>query len=298
MASSGQAIPSTGIRAPRAAGETVDPAQIDRFAARADAWWDPQGDFAPLHRLNPVRLGYLRSCFLDHFGRAAASLRPFTGFSLVDIGCGGGLVAEPMARLGFAVTGIDAGEAAIETARTHAAATGLSIDYRVAAAESIAAGGERFDAVLALEVIEHVADPQLFLTSAAALLRPGGVFVGATLNRTASSLLMAIAGAEYILRWLPPGTHQWSKFVRPSEFVAALRRSGLRATDLAGLSYSPASGEWAISHNLKVNYLVTAKRPPDPPASAQASVGGTQGTRPNDIPSSASARDSSSLASP
>jgi 2-polyprenyl-6-hydroxyphenyl methylase/3-demethylubiquinone-9 3-methyltransferase len=239
---------------------TVDPAQIERFAAQADAWWNPEGSFAPLHRLNPARLGYLRSRFLDHFGRAP-TLRPFAGLSLLDVGCGGGLVAEPMARLGFSVTAIDADERAIDAAQGHAEATGLAIDYRVATAESLALAGDHFHAVVALEIIEHVSDPQVFLDAVAALVGPGGMFVGATLNRTARSFVAAIVGAEYLLHWLPPGTHCWGRFVRPSEYVAGLRRNGLRAADLTGLSYDFASGEWTISRDLSMNYLVAAERP-------------------------------------
>ena len=239
---------------------TVDPQDIDRFAAQGEAWWDSEGSFRALHRINPARLGFIRQHLLAHF-RAPSSLRPFDGLTLLDIGCGGGLVAEPMARLGFTVTGIDAGAAPIEVARTHAGAMGLAIDYRIAAAESIADIGERFDAVLALEVIEHVADPAVFLTSVGALVKPGGVFIGATLNRTARSFALAIIGAEYIFRWLPPGTHDWRKFSRPSEFVLGLRRNGLLATQLTGIVYDLQRGEWSLSPDLQVNYMVAAVRP-------------------------------------
>jgi 2-polyprenyl-6-hydroxyphenyl methylase/3-demethylubiquinone-9 3-methyltransferase len=180
---------------------------------------------------------------------------------LLDIGCGGGLVAEPMSRLGFAVSGIDADAEAITVARAHAEASGLSIDYRVATAESLAASNRQFDAVLALEIIEHVADPTVFFGCLAALVKQGGTFIGATLNRTARSLALAIIGAEYLLGWLPPGTHEWGKFIRPSEFVLGLHRNGLHTTALAGITYDWARGEWSLSRNLEVNYMIMAVRP-------------------------------------
>lgn len=241
-------------------GTTVDPEEISRFAALAEAWWDPEGGLRALHRINPTRLGFIRQILLAHFGREHSSLQPFLGLALLDIGCGGGLIAEPMSRLGFAVTGLDAAGGAIDVARTHAQAAGLAIDYRRAAPESVAEAGENFDAVLALEVIEHAADPARFLASVGALVRPGGAFIGATLNRTARSLALAVVGAEYLLRWLPRGTHDWRKFLRPSEFVLGLRRNGLVTTHLTGLTYDPLRGEWSLSPNLQVNYLVAAVR--------------------------------------
>jgi 2-polyprenyl-6-hydroxyphenyl methylase/3-demethylubiquinone-9 3-methyltransferase len=237
---------------------TVDPSEIARFAALAESWWDPAGKFKPLHRLNPVRLGFLRNRLTAHFHRDRAALRPFEGLRLLDIGCGGGLVAEPMVRLGFAVTGIDAGEETVATARLHAEQGGLAIEYRAAAAETLAAAGERFDVVLALEIIEHVADLDAFVAAAAALVRPGGAFVAATLNRTAKSYLLAIIGAEYVLGWLPRGTHDWRKFVRPSELAAALRRHRLRLAEIAGVTYSPFGEHWALSADLDVNYMAFA----------------------------------------
>jgi 2-polyprenyl-6-hydroxyphenyl methylase/3-demethylubiquinone-9 3-methyltransferase len=242
------------------ADATVDPEEIGRFARVAETWWDPEGELRALHRLNPVRLAFIRAELCRHFRRDPRALQPFRGLRLLDIGCGGGLVAEPMARLGFAVTGIDAGAAAIAAARRHAEASGLAIDYRLAAAESLAADGVVFDVVLALEVIEHVADPDAFLAAAGALVRPGGAFIGATINRTVRAFVLAILGAEYILGWLPRGTHDWRKFLRPSEFVLGLRRHRLHAVRLAGIAYDPLSGEWSISPDLGVNYIVMATK--------------------------------------
>jgi 2-polyprenyl-6-hydroxyphenyl methylase/3-demethylubiquinone-9 3-methyltransferase len=241
-------------------GDTVDREDIDRFAAQSAGWWDPEGSFRPLHRINPVRLDFIRRQLLAAFGRDASALRPFDGLTLIDIGCGGGLIAEPMARLGFAVTGIDAAAAAIDVARAHAEAVGLAIDYRVADIEALAHAGERFDVALALEIVEHVADREAFFAALGALLKPGGAFIGATLNRTARSFALAIVGAEYLLGWLPRGTHDWQRFVRPSEFVLGLRRHGLVATGLAGLSYDLRRGDWAESEDLSVNYMLAAMR--------------------------------------
>ncbi|MGC1885581.1 MAG: bifunctional 2-polyprenyl-6-hydroxyphenol methylase/3-demethylubiquinol 3-O-methyltransferase UbiG [Stellaceae bacterium] len=244
----------------RATSATVDPQEIERFAAHAEAWWDPEGSFRPLHRLNPVRLDYIRQHLTGHFGRNISALRPFDGLTLLDIGCGGGLIAEPMSRLGFAVTAVDAADQAIAAALAHAEATGLSIDYRTATAESMADTGERFDAVLALEIIEHVADPGVFLGSVGALVRQGGAFICATLNRTPQSFAAAIIGAEYLLGWLPRGTHDWRKFMRPSELVLGLRRNGLNPTEMTGVSYDLIRREWSLSRDLGVNYMVMAVR--------------------------------------
>lgn len=241
-------------------GDTVDREDVDRFVAQSAGWWDPEGSFRPLHRINPARLEFIRRQLLASFGRESRALRPFDGLRLIDIGCGGGLVAEPMTRLGFAVTGIDAAAPAIEIARAHAEASGLAIDYRAASIEEIATAGERFDVALALEIVEHVADCDAFFTALGALVRPGGAFIGATLNRTPQSFLLAIVGAEYLLGWLPRGTHDWHRFVRPSEFVLGLRRHGLVATQLTGLSYDWGSGGWAESDDLSVNYMVAAMR--------------------------------------
>jgi 2-polyprenyl-6-hydroxyphenyl methylase/3-demethylubiquinone-9 3-methyltransferase len=239
---------------------TVDRAEVARFAKSAAAWWDPEGDFAPLHKINPVRLAFIRDHLAAHFGRDIRGTRPFAGLRLLDIGCGGGLVSEPLARLGFAVTGIDAEAETLAIARRHAEASGIAVDYRQATAEDLAAAGERFDAVLALEVVEHVADPALFLTAAARLVAPNGAFIAATINRTPKAFFFAILGAEYLLRWLPRGTHRWDKFLRPSEVAEPLRRHGLRLRALAGLAYHPLGDRWALTSDLDVNYLLFASR--------------------------------------
>ncbi|HEX9466298.1 MAG TPA: bifunctional 2-polyprenyl-6-hydroxyphenol methylase/3-demethylubiquinol 3-O-methyltransferase UbiG [Alphaproteobacteria bacterium] len=240
---------------------SVDPAEIARFSAMAAEWWDREGKFRPLHKLNPVRLTYIRDRLAVRFGRDPKKPRPLAGLRLLDIGCGGGLVAEPMARLGAEVVAIDASATNIGVARTHAAESELAIDYRVAAAEALAAAGERFDAVLCLEVIEHVADLPGFLAATAALVRPGGALIAATLNRTPQAFLLAIVGAEYVLGWLPRGTHEWGKFVRPAELAASLRRGGLTIEDLSGAVYSPLTDSWRLSRDLTVNYLCFAVRP-------------------------------------
>ncbi len=241
-------------------GDTVDRHDIDRFAAQSANWWDPSGSFGPLHRINPVRIDFIRRELVAHFRRDARSLSPFAGLTLADIGCGGGLATEPMARLGFDATGIDAGADTIAAARAHADSSGLAIDYQVADIDGAAHAGKRFDVVLALEIVEHVADRDSFLATLGGLVKPGGALIGATLNRTARSFAMAIVGAEYVLRWLPPGTHDWNRFVRPSEFVLGLRRSGLATTRLAGLGYDWRGGGWSQTDDLSVNYMLVAVR--------------------------------------
>ncbi len=239
---------------------TIDETEVARFAALADKWWDPGGDFKPLHRLAPARLSFIREHLLAHFGRDPRAARPFDGLSLLDIGCGGGLASEPMARLGFQVTGVDAAGPNIQAAQRHADEVGLTINYRHAAAEDLARAGETFDVVLALEIIEHVASPGLFLESVSALVRPGGCAILATINRTAKSFMLAIVGAEYLLRWIPRGTHDWRKFLRPSEIARGLRPHGLSIGALAGVTYSPASDSWALSQDHEVNYMIFAKK--------------------------------------
>jgi 2-polyprenyl-6-hydroxyphenyl methylase/3-demethylubiquinone-9 3-methyltransferase len=247
-------------KASRTAG-SVDPDEVARFAAMAAEWWDPDGKFRPLHKLNPVRVRFVRDRACARFGRDPAAARPLDGLRLIDIGCGGGLVCEPMARLGAAVTGIDAAAENIGIARSHAEAAELGIDYRAETAEALVAAGERFDIVLSLEVVEHVADVAGFVAACCALTRPGGLIVMATLNRTAKAFAMAIVGAEYVMRWLPRGTHDWRKFLRPSELAAALTRGGARVEEIAGVSYNPLFDEWRLTGDLSVNYMIAAGMP-------------------------------------
>ena len=240
---------------------TVDPQEIAQFAAIADAWWDPDGAFRPLHRLNPVRLGYIRDRLCAHFGLDAEAPKPLAGLRLVDVGCGGGLLCEPLTRMGATVTGIDAAAEGIAAAQAHAETVGLEIDYRATTAEAMVDAGESFDAVISMEVLEHVSDVGAFLGACRDLTRPGGALALSTLNRTPKSYLMAIIGAEYVLRWLPRGTHDWKKFIRPSELAAALRHQGLELVDLTGIEYSPVTDRFSAGPKLEVNYMAFATRP-------------------------------------
>ena len=242
---------------------TVDPAEVERFARIARTWWEPEGEFRPLHKLNPVRLAFIRDRLAARFGRDIRRPRPFAGLRLLDIGCGGGLVSEPLARLGFSVTGIDAGEEMLDVARAHAAESGVAVEYRRATAEDLAAAGEQWDVVLALEVVEHVASPELFLAAAARLVRPGGAFIAATINRTPKAFVFAILGAEYVLRWLPRGTHRWNKFLRPSELAQGLRPQGLAVQEVRGMVYNPLADRWSLGGDLDVNYLLFAVKAPE-----------------------------------
>ena len=237
---------------------TADPEEIARFDAVADEWWDETGPAAPLHAINPARMSVVRDAAVAHFGRDARSLAPLVGLSALDIGCGGGLAAEPLARMGARVTGIDASGRAIDAARRHARAAGLDIAWRRGAVEDM--DETAFDIVLALEVIEHVADAGAFLAAAAARTAPGGLLVAATLNRTKRAFVKAVVGAEYVLGWLPRGTHRWSKFLRPVELIDGLERNGLRALGVAGLSWRPLSRRWAVTRDLSVNYMAWAAR--------------------------------------
>jgi 2-polyprenyl-6-hydroxyphenyl methylase/3-demethylubiquinone-9 3-methyltransferase len=247
---------------PASASGTVDAAEIARFSAMADAWWDPLGKFKPLHVFNPVRIGFIRDAILSHLGRTGGGLRPLEGVRLLDIGCGGGLLCEPLTRLGATVVGVDAAARNIEVATLHAAQVGLDIDYRCTTAEALVEQGESFDVVLSMEVVEHVADPDLFLASIGRLTRPGGLVVAATLNRTAKAFALAIVGAEYVLRWLPRGTHDWRKFLRPSELARGLRGGGLKIVQTSGVSFDPIRQRWSLSDDLAVNYMMVAVKPP------------------------------------
>jgi 2-polyprenyl-6-hydroxyphenyl methylase/3-demethylubiquinone-9 3-methyltransferase len=240
---------------------TAAPDEIARFQAIAEAWWDAEGDFKPLHQLNTPRLAFLRDRLAAHFGRDVTAERPFAGLTLLDVGCGGGLLSEPMARLGFTVTGIDAGEKNIAVAKLHAEAGGLPIDYRCATPEAIEGD---FDVVMAMEVVEHVPDVDLFLKATAARLKPGGAFLAATMNRTPKAYALAIVGAEYLLRWLPRGTHNWKKFVKPSELAAALRRVGIKVEAFDGMGYDIRRDRWQLTRSLDVNYLAFGAKTPSP----------------------------------
>ncbi len=240
---------------------SIDPAEVAKFEAMATEWWSPNGKFRPLHMMNPVRLGYITRQIGSEFGRDLTRPRPFEGLRILDIGCGGGLLSEPMARLGAAVVGADAAERNIPVARVHAEAQGLDIDYRHTTAEAMAAAGESFDVVLAMEIVEHVADPAAFVATCHDLLRPGGLLIASTINRNGKSFAIAIIGAEWVMRWLPKGTHNWSKFITPDELFGMFTRAGLDAVDKKGFVFNPISWEWSISdRDLSVNYVTAAIR--------------------------------------
>ena len=244
---------------------SIDPLEVAKFSAIAAEWWDPAGKFAPLHKFNPVRLAFIRSQAAEHFGRDARSLRPFEGLSLLDIGCGGGLLSEPMARLGFAVTGADASDKNIGTAKAHAAQSGLlegerAIDYRATSAESLVAEGLAFDVVLNMEVVEHVADVDAYLGACTRLVKSGGLTFVATLNKTLKSLALAKIGAEYVLGWLPRGTHDWNRFIPPTELKASLEDNGLIILKTQGVLFDPLGWDWKLSSDVDVNYMIVAKR--------------------------------------
>jgi 2-polyprenyl-6-hydroxyphenyl methylase/3-demethylubiquinone-9 3-methyltransferase len=239
---------------------TIDEAEVARFSRISGQWWDPHGPMAALHKFNPVRLAYIRDRAAAHFGRDPKRLDSLAGLRLLDIGCGGGILSEPLARLGATLVGADPSASNIAVAQRHAAQSGLSIDYRNTSAEALAAAGERFDAVLAMEVIEHVADVGLFVEVAAELVKPGGLLFVATLNRTLKSFALAIVGAEYILRWLPRGTHQWDKFVTPNELEIAIEQSGMRAASETGVIYNLLADRWQLSSDMDVNYMVVAEK--------------------------------------
>ncbi len=239
---------------------TVDTSEVAKFSAMAAEWWDPQGKFGVLHKFNPVRLGYIRQHVCDHFALNDRDLRPLKGMRVLDIGCGGGLLCEPMSRMGADVLGADASEKNIKTAMVHAQEHKLDIDYRAVTAEQLASDGEQFDIVLNMEVVEHVADVDLFMTSCASMVKPGGMMFVATLNRTMKAFALAIVGAEYVLGWLPKGTHQWEKFVTPRELESPLTASDMKVTSRSGVIYNPLTGVWSLSSDADVNYMMVAVR--------------------------------------
>ncbi|WP_454289278.1 bifunctional 2-polyprenyl-6-hydroxyphenol methylase/3-demethylubiquinol 3-O-methyltransferase UbiG [Rhizobium arsenicireducens] len=240
---------------------TIDQVEVDRFSAMAAEWWDPTGKFKPLHKINPVRLAYIRDQVSAHFGRDPKAHRPLDGLRILDIGCGGGLLSEPVARMGANVLGADASERNIGIASTHAAQTGVEVDYRAVTAELLAAAGETFDVVLNMEVVEHVADVEFFISTCASMVRPGGLMLISTINRTFKAAALAIVGAEYVLGWLPRGTHQYEKLVRPEELEAPLKTSGMEVVEMKGVFFNPLHNQWNLSADIDVNYMVLARRP-------------------------------------
>lgn len=241
---------------------SIDPDEVTKFEAMAAEWWDPKGKFKPLHMMNPVRLDYIVTQIAAEFGLDRRILHSFEGQRLLDIGCGGGLIAEPMARLGATVVGADAAEGNIAVASVHAEQQGLQIDYRATTAEALVDAGEVFDVVLALEIVEHVADPAAFIATCRDLLRPGGLLVMSTLNRTAKSFGAAIIGAEWIMRWLPKGTHEWNRFITPAELSGMMASAGLDPIDARGMVFNPITWGWKLSdRDMSVNYAITARRP-------------------------------------
>jgi len=248
------------MSAENARRSTVDASEVARFAALAETWWDFHGKMGVLHKFNPVRLGFIKAAICRGFERDPKRLDSLEGLRALDIGCGGGLLSEPLARLGATMVGADPAEANIEAANLHARAGGLTIDYRATTAEALADAGERFDVVLAMEVVEHVADLNLFVRRCAEMVKPGGLMVAATLNRTVKSFALAIVGAEYVLRWLPRGTHRWDKFVTPNELEIALERGGLRVIEETGVIYNLFADRWQLSTDMDVNYMVVAAR--------------------------------------
>jgi 2-polyprenyl-6-hydroxyphenyl methylase/3-demethylubiquinone-9 3-methyltransferase len=245
-------VDRAGARASRARG--VDPKEIAHFEELGEDWWDLSGPMGALHAINPLRVSYIRNALAKH--------GTFEGARILDIGCGGGILCEPLARMGAQMTGIDPAPGNIEIARAHAAPQALAIDYRAAMAEALVAEGASFDAVLAMEVIEHVPNPAAFVATACTLVRPGGLLIMSTLNRTLKSFALAIIGAEYVLRWLPKGTHKWERFVTPDELARFMRRSGMRVSDRAGVVYNPLSARWRLSRDTDVNYMMVAEKAP------------------------------------
>lgn len=254
--------PGSESPAPTPAGASVDADEITRFAAIAEEWWDPHGKFRPLHQLNPTRLGYVRQQICAHFGRDARANPALAGLTILDIGCGGGLLSEPMARQGAATTGIDPSEKTIRIAKAHARSSGVDVSYEATTVEALVDAGRRFDVVIAMEVVEHVNDVDAFVAGCAKLVMPGGLFIASTINRTLKAYALAIVGAERVMRWLPVGTHQYDKLVRPQELERAVIAGGLTPIDTTGMVYNPLTGAWRLSErDLDVNYLLSATGP-------------------------------------
>jgi len=246
---------------PDSHGENLDSREVDRFAAISSKWWDKEGEFRPLHQIGAARLSFIRDAVTDHFSIDPGKVRAFDGLKMLDVGCGGGLISEPLARLGGTVTGVDPGEENIAVARTHAEGQGLDIDYRAARVEDLGAAGEQFDVTVCLEVIEHVPDPQAFVASCAETVKPGGLLIVSTINRTLKAYGLAIVAAEHLLRWLPAGTHQWERFVTADELKSALMSCGLESPRMAGLVYDPLRDRWTIGSDTDVNYIASACKP-------------------------------------
>jgi len=243
-----------------AKGNTVDPGEVAFFAKIAESWWDPHGPFKPLHQLNPTRLGYIRSEVAKHFSIDDSKIKPLEGLRLLDIGCGGGLISEPMCRLGADVVAVDASEKNIKVASMHAAASNLEIDFRNNTAEALAAAGELFDVIVNMEVIEHVADVDAYLSACRKLLKPGGIMLLSTINRTPKAYLFAIVGAERVLKWLPRGAHDWNKFLTPEELAKASIKASFSPTETTGFVFNPFSGKWRLSSSdFGVNYAMSVK---------------------------------------
>lgn len=240
---------------------TVVEEEVARFAALADTWWDPNGPFRPIHKFNPVRLRYIRDRLIEHFNLDKTSATPLKGISILDVGCGGGVLSEPLARLGAEVIGIDPAEKNVRAAEIHAAKEGVSVSYRAITAEELEASGARFDVVLAMEVVEHVSDVNAFVATTANMVKPGGLFFSATINRTLKAYALAIVGAEYILRWLPKGTHSYDMLVKPEELRHAMEDGGLKQLSIEGVFFNPIKDEWRLSSDTDVNYMVMAMKP-------------------------------------
>jgi 2-polyprenyl-6-hydroxyphenyl methylase/3-demethylubiquinone-9 3-methyltransferase len=247
------------MASPKPSTSSVDTAEVERFSRLAADWWDPRGPMAPLHKLNPVRLGYIRDKAAARFGRDPKKLECLKGLRMLDIGCGAGILSEPLARLGAQMVGVDPSEENIAKAIAHAQESGVDIDYRATTAEDLAAAGEHFDVVLAMEVVEHVTDVTAFVATCAGMVKPGGLMIAATLNRTLKSFALAIVGAEYVLRWLPRGTHQWDKFVTPQELEVAFENGGLQVTGERGVIYNPFADRWQLSSDMDVNYMLVGE---------------------------------------